>query len=312
MGGGMKAAYAAGQVSALNELGITADKVDFVVGASAGAVVATAYVGGPQQTKQGTAMMRGPLSHRDFINTTSVGRFIGGNVINLPYIQSLMEEGPYALDQDAIKQSSAELHYIVTEPAVGKDPVVVRFLNAKTLPSMTDGITATMSIPYLTGPIPRIDGEKFLDGAFSPLPIKEIISQFPSVTDILILPQNPFMPSEQLDPHLFSKMFSELLDSTPLGKINQLHQMEKYLMASKTLRESLEEIQTMSGVNIGVMWPPDDALHTTNIDGDRATAAVIASHRDTVRVLGGVQPEVVSLDESSNRHSSHDDSKRAA
>jgi len=289
MGGGMKAAYAAGQVSAMNEVGITADKVDIVVGASAGAVVATAYAGGPEQTERGIEMMCGPLSSKEFIDTKNPRRIYNKNVINLALAQNLMEGGQggqYAIDEEAVHRSLTELHYVVTEPAVDSSPLRVRFLDAKKLPSMTDGITATMSLPSLTGPIPVIDEQQvLLDGALSPLPIFDIIREFPGVTDILILPQNPYKPNDKLEPHVLSKIFSQLLQITPLGNIAKLHQMEKYLMASKTRREMLEFIQQITGVRIGVMWPPDDDLYTTNIDGDRAAAAVIASKRNALRVF---------------------------
>jgi predicted acylesterase/phospholipase RssA len=284
MGGGMRVGYTAGQVLGLNEIGLTADKVDVVIGASSGSVVASAYVAGPEQTRKSVAMFRGPLSSSDFINA-SFKRLVQGNVIDLQFAKGLMNTGDFAFDEDAIKQAPTELYYAVTENSPESGYSQVEFLDSKKLPSLTEGIVASMSIPGVTGPVPEIQGETYYDGAFNPLPIFDILEKFPDVTDIMILPQMPFQPMDDIKPSSVEKGMASLAGAASLDLF------EKMLLSRKELRTVLGKITETSHVNIGIMWPPAGELSTTNIDGDLATAAVLESARDTIAQFGGIQPE---------------------
>lgn len=288
LGGGMKCAYAAGQVMGLNALGISADKVDAVVGASGGAVVATAYVGGKEQTERTADMMAGPMSSTDFIDP-SLKRFKEGRVIDLKLLGEKMSEtgGEYAIDEDEIRRASTELWYTMTLPHVGDENPSVKFLNAKDpneVPSMVEGIKASMSLhPRLTGPAGVINGVEYRDGAISPLPIEEIIKHF-NPTDVLILPQLPYEYVSDVKPSA-----GEHIGAT-LAKVAGFDAVAKGLVSRIELRKSLELIQQQEHVNIGVMWPPDGGLTTLSIDGDEFKAGVIASYRDTLKQFGAGEP----------------------
>lgn len=304
LGGGMKAAYTGGQALALNELGITADTVDAVVGTSSGAVVAAAYVAGQEQVKKSLAMFTGPLSSQEFINP-SIKRAWQKNVINLDVSEKLMTEGEYAFDQEKIRNAKPKLFLTVTEPLVnGEDDAKVRFLDAKDreeTPSIPHHIRSSMTIPGLTGEVPLIDGQEYYDGAFNPLPIEEIIEKFNEdgkELNVLILPQTPFELMENIKPSAAEYNLASLMNATKRAKMGSkasLTQTEKLLLSREDLRESLERIQTEKHVNIGIMWPPDDGLETINTDADAATAAIIASARDTIEQFGGEQPEEIDL-----------------
>ena len=288
LGGGMKCAYAAGQVMGLNALGITADKVDAVVGASGGTVVATAYVEGKEATIQAAHMMGGPMSSPDFIDP-SLKRFKEGKVINLQLLGETMGEpgGEYAIHEDEIRKTSTELWYTMTLPHSGDGNPPVKFLNAKDpkeVPSMVEAIKASMSLhPRLTGPAGVINGVEYRDGAISPLPIEEIIKHF-KPTDVLILPQLPYEYLADVKPST-----SERIGST-LAKVAGYDAVAKGLVSRTELRKSFELIQQQEHVNIGVMWPPDGGLSTLSINSGEFKAAVVASFRDTFKQFGAGEP----------------------
>lgn len=291
LGGGMKCAYSAGQVMALNDMGLTADKVDAVVGASGGAVVATAYVGGKEQTQRTAEMMAGPMSSKDFIDF-NVSRIREGTVINLEKLGDTMNDvnGQYSLDEAAIRGASTELSYAVTLPAVGDAGPEVVFLDAKDtqeVPSMVEGIQASMSLhPRLTGSAGTINGTKYHDGAIVPLPIEAIIKKF-KPTDVLILPQLPYEYLADIKPSAGEHVASKIL------KLMGVDTLAKGLASRKELRESLELIQKLEGVNIGVQWPPDSGLGTFTTDSNEFKAATIGSYRDTLEQWGADKPTEV-------------------
>lgn len=281
LGGGMKCAYSAGQVMALNELGLSADKVDAVVGASGGAVVATAYVGGPEQTRRTADLMAGPMCSTDFINPT-LSRFQKGTVFDLEKLGEALNDadGSYAFDESEIRGKKTQLSYIVTLPTKGNETPIVKFLNAQDsleVPSITEAINASMALhPRLTGSAGKVNGIEYRDGAINPLPIHEIIERF-HPTDILILPQMPYEYMSNVKPSIKKRM------GAAIAKIFGFDAVAKGLVSRAELRQSLEFIQNHDHVNIGVMWPPDGGLGTISIDQPDFKAGVMASFRDTFR-----------------------------
>ncbi|MDP2648493.1 MAG: hypothetical protein Q8P19_01180 [bacterium] len=300
LGGGMKSAYGAGQVLGLHMVGLTADKVEMVGGSSGGAVDATAYAGGLEQILRGCSMMVEELGSKDFISKIRLGK-----LVNLPMLKGLMEEGEYAIDTEAIRKTPTELRFTMTLPVEGQQDPQVRILDAKTMkPGMVDGIVSTMSIPNATGPIPEIDGVKYYDGGFVPLPIDEYIEEYTRSIgappkNILILPQTPFEEMENIRPtnkeikfaDLLRKQAGSLTEAGSLGNAALLSQIEKGLLLKHQLRESLEIIQKRKDVNIGILWPPDMGLGSLTIDGDDMKAAILESARAVIREFGQKQPD---------------------
>ena len=259
--------------------------------ASGGAVVATAYVGGKEQTERTADMMAGPMSSTDFIDP-SLKRFNEGTVIDLKLLGETMSEagGEYTIDEDEIRETKTELWYTMTLPHVGDENPPVKFLNAKDpseVPSMVEAIKASMSLhPRLTGPAGVINGVEYRDGAISPLPIKEIIEHFKhlGITDILILPQLPYEYVADVKPSTGEKI------GATLAKVAGFDAVAKGLVSRTELRKSFELIQKQEHVNIGVLWPPDGGLSTLSTDSDEFKAGVIASYRDTLKQFGADEP----------------------
>jgi|GEM_PF-1743337 len=306
-GGGMKSAYTGGQVWALNQMGLTSDKVDYIFGSSSGSVVAAAYAGGQEETNKGLRLLTEPLSSPDFINP-NIKQLWKQNVINLELAEQLMSEGDYALDEDKIRGYKGKLYFNVTEPAVDHQTPVVRFLDMKDTdknPSIPNRIRSSMTIPGLTGEIPKIDGEELYDGDFNQLPIEEVIDQVKSTLpegmedaeiNILVLPQTPFELMENIEPTQTEYNLASLTTAAHkamIGSNASLKQTEKLLLARQELRKDLKDIQETEHVNIGILWPPNDDLGTLNTDSEAAQASILSSARDTIKQFGGEQPELV-------------------
>jgi predicted patatin/cPLA2 family phospholipase len=283
LGGGMKCAYSGGQVIALNMLGLTADKVDAVVGASGGAVVATAYVAGTKQTLKTTEMMATTMSSKEFIDPT-LKNLIDRKIIKLDKLRERIEdeESPYLIDVTKVQESPTKLSYVVTLPVEGSEEPEVRFLDAKKVPSIPEAITASMTLPNLTGAIPKINGVEYRDGAISPLPIDELIREF-DPTDVLILPQAPFEELENIKPSTQDRV------AAMVARVTNQRSLEKGLLSRKVLRKSLERTKAITNVNIGVMWAPDGGMDTLDTVPDNFKAAVVASVKDTLKQFGQEQ-----------------------
>jgi len=302
-GGGMKSAYTGGQIWALNAMGITSDKVDYIFGSSSGSVTAAAYAGGSEETNKGLRMLTGPLSSKEFI---SAKRILSGDIIKLELAEQIMSEGEFALDEEKIREFKGRLFFNVTEPTEGDEVPIVRFLDMKNTednPSIPSRIRSSMSIgSRVTGEIPEIDGVKYQDGDYNTLPMAEVIAKVketlpPEMSgveiNVLILPQTPFEVIDDIKPSQIE------YNMASLGKIGRgsasLADARKLLLAREGLRRDLEEIQEIEHVKIGIMWPPNDELTSTNIDSDEAKASIISSARDTIKQFGGEQPETISF-----------------
>ena len=196
-------------------------------------------------------------------------------------------DGGYSIDEAAIRKAGTELSYAVTLPTKGDAKPEVVFLNAQDeaeVPSMTEAIKASMSLhPRLTGSAGMINGTQYHDGAISPLPIEEILEKF-KPTDVLILPQLPYEYLSNIKPSVGEYLGSKL------AKLLGVDTVAKGLVSKKELRLSLELIQKLKEVNIGVLWPPDHGLDTFTTDGDEFKAAAIGSFRDTLKQWGADTP----------------------
>lgn len=307
MGGGMKGPYTAGQALALQMMGITSKTVDMVVGTSTGAVVATAFAAGLEATQKSTTMMLEDLASKNFIDTTRLKE-----VIKLRLIKQLWtdDRGEYAIDADAIRKNRMDLLYTVTEPVKGSEEPVVKHLDAKTIePGMVDGVISSMSIPYVTGEIPEIDGVRNYDGGFGQMNIEDEIGEFKKrhggkpPKNILILPTMPFETFDEMTPSPSEIKFAKFAKrhAGSLARIGSLdhaaslNQVEKGLLLKYEQRKAFERIREQTGVHIGVLWPPNSDLTTTSINGDDMKEAVLASARDALRQFGEEQPDEIPL-----------------
>ena len=170
------------------------------------------------------------------------------------------------------------------------------FINAKTAsPGLRPAMRASMSVPLVAGEVPPVNGIAYVDGSFDPMPLKEIIERF-KPTDILILPNTPF---ECLDAFRLSNgeyVIAELAKRLGPKFVPALAgQVEKFLLIKEQMRKSMEYLQEQSGVNIGIMWPPDAGLDVMRQDPYAIETAVLESARSVISRFDEQQPHDLRL-----------------
>jgi len=284
MGGGMKGPYGAGQaLLGLPEAGL--DKVfDTVVGISAGAATATYFVGGEPQAAKGASIFYEECTKGEFIKFRRVHQ-----IMNIDVVTEAMSHGEKSVDKQAVLDSETELYVGATRKEDGE----FELINAKTArPGMITAVGASMAVPLVYRKAIEVNGEKYIDGAFDPMPIERLIKQF-KPTDILVLPNTPFdrMDAFELNPGQY--LFAELAHQT--GSLGSIGTVEKFLRVKEEIRKSLEYIQNQNKVNIGILWPPDSGLSNLGTNPDKVEAAVIESARDVIKQFGSAQPRKLNL-----------------
>jgi len=272
-GGGMRAAYGAGQTLALYEVGYTPDVFECVLGASAGAVVATAYVDSKASVELGVKAFSFDLSTPRFISFHP-RRWWRGNVIDLQMVVAAFQFLPQVL-----KSATTPLYYVYSEPATGVTEPAIRIMSVTDAPSPIDGIIASMSIPRMTGSIPKIQGEILYDGSFTNLlPIDVILEHFPDLTDLLVVPQLPWRPLASIRSSLLARVTARCIQMTPLRFIPLLQQLRQSCLVQEKFRTSLKRSMSESRVRIGILWPPDCGMTATTVRTDKATYTITRSY----------------------------------
>lgn len=279
MPGGRNCATAAGAVIGLDAAGLGAESADVVVGASSGAVVATAFVSGTDALLQGTKMHIKELSTKRFIDKSRLFRGQNGTIdINL--VAELMgPDGQYPIDDQAIADSDTELAYVTTvEDEDGE--LHVNFIDAKTTPSKTEAIRGTMGIPGITGGIAEIDGKKHYDGGFhDPLPLAELIEKY-EPTDILVISQSPFDPTGE------SRGRTMVADEGLRNLPTQVELFLEYAKGGLKLQNRRRQAAASKTPNIAIFHPPDGDLSVVDIDSNKAKSAVLHSYHAMIEDIG--------------------------
>ena len=278
LGGGLRGPYGAGQVIALNEMGITADKVDVLVGASAGMADLVYYAGGPEQTYIGSSIYYDECTTKEFLDVSRVTHVMDARVA-----AKSMRSGEKAIDQDAIRRIPTEVYALVT-PINEPNAKLVDIKSAK--PDMIAPIEASMNVRLIRAPGTEVNGEQAEDGSFGSFEIQQLIDKF-HPTDILVLPNIPFRKMAEF------KKSTSLLEYIP--NAGSPGTIKKFLSVAKELRSMLQEARDKQGVNIGVLWPPDVGLDTLDGDADLIKYGTVEAARDAIRQFGEQQPEKIDL-----------------
>ena len=287
LGGGLKGPYGAGQAIALNEMGITADKADVLVGASAGMADLVYYAAGPEQTYIGTSMYYDECTTPEFLDVRRAVR--SEPIMNSKVAAGSMRHGEKAVDQKAIRRLRTEVYALVT-PVDGSDVELVDIKTAE--PDMIAPIEASMNVRLRNAPGTEVNGREYEDGSFGSLSIQRLIDRF-QPTDILVLPQAPFRKMIEFNSKVKTNVIGFPLEKLPNSGVRGV--VKKFLSIAKELRNMLEEFKTTEGVNIGVLWPPDAGLDTMDADADLIKYGVVEAARETYRQFGEKQPEKVNL-----------------
>ncbi|MFZ2522997.1 MAG: hypothetical protein WAW92_01275 [Minisyncoccia bacterium] len=288
LGGGLRGPYGAGQVIALNEMGITADKVDVLVGSSAGEDDLIYYADGPESTYRGTSIYYEECTTKEFVDVRPKRI---SQIMNVTVVENAMRKGKKAINEDRIRNLPTEIYALAT-PVNGAE---AELINVKTAVGesgeldMISAVKASMNVRLLRAPGTMVNGKLMEDGSFGSLQLQKLIDEF-EPTDILVLPNIPFRNLEEFKES--SSWLEHLPNSTSIGTF------KKFAKISGELRKMMEEFKKTQGVNIGVLWPPDRGLDVLDQDPDSIKLAVVDTVRDTIRQFGEKQPEEVHLYES--------------
>ncbi len=163
-GGGQRGIYTAGVLDALLDLGL---RIGYVIGVSAGAACATAYLSGQKGRNYnvfiGSAGKKKYLSLRNY--------FTQGSVFGLRYVFDELPNGPLPLDYTAADHSGIRFTVVMTDCKTGR-PVYQK------IDSLRDGmeyLMASSAIPLVSRMF-RHGGEIYLDGGASDsIPIEKSI-----------------------------------------------------------------------------------------------------------------------------------------
>jgi hypothetical protein len=296
MGAGMRIPYGIGEVIGLDEMHIDAETFSALYGSSASSALMLYYAAGSKALRKGGAMVCENLATPDFI---SMAKAHAREIVNLRVFKTEMEEGDKRLDEadmETIRNSSPDINIVVTHPAERGKEIKTEFLDAKTIPNMADGVRASMSIDYVTGEIPTINGIEYRDGSFNPMPIEQIIDDYERKhgtppTDMLVLVNTPFETRDE-----FQLSRGEKAGVALAKNIGSLTQIEKFLLMREALRKSLEyarDVKERRGVNVGIVWPPDMNLGTLTINSKDMKAAAFESAREMINISGEKQPDEI-------------------
>lgn len=178
-GGGMKAAYANGVLSAFEEAGHTT--WDAVYGTSAGGAMAAWYTAGQARYAEETwAYAADPriLSYKRWAR-------LGGPLLDHEALLEIVYLKEHPIDQDAIRRVKHPV--IVTACDVHSGEVVYQDLRRG---DIIPWLKATGRLPFASGPPVTIGGRAYLDGGIlDPIPVKRAVADgFKDITLVLNKP----------------------------------------------------------------------------------------------------------------------------
>lgn len=177
-GGGQKGIYTAGVLDCLLDAGI---RIGYVIGVSAGAACATAYLSGQRGrnynvyiSSAGKRVYLSPLNY-----------FTQGSVFGVKYVYDTLPNGELPLDFEAADASGIEYWVVATDCRTGK-PFYKKVENLK---SSLRYLMASSAIP-LVSRIFRVEGNLLLDGCASDsIPIEKSIADG-NDKNIIVLTKN--------------------------------------------------------------------------------------------------------------------------
>ena len=163
-GGGQRGIYTAGVLDYLIDSGI---RIGYVIGVSAGAACATAYLSGQKGR-----------NYNVFISSAGKRRYLGllnyfsqGSVFGLKYVFDELPNKTLPLDYESADRSGMDFWVVVTDCKTGR-PYYKKVDNLK---NSMPYLMASSAIPMVSK-IFRLDGELFLDGGASDsIPIQKSI-----------------------------------------------------------------------------------------------------------------------------------------
>lgn len=173
--GTMRGVYGGGQVSALEERGLT-NGFAGCVGVSTGAPTAAYFLAG--QARLGTTIYTEECTRRDFIDPSRLMR--GGHGADLGFLADVFRGriGSKRLAQEKLRASPTQFLVAVTEYENGRG----RLFDAKAIePDIVHGLVASAAIPGMYRTPVMLRGRRFVDGGLAmPFPVTQVLQRKPS------------------------------------------------------------------------------------------------------------------------------------
>lgn len=324
MGGGMKGPYCAGQVAGLHDVGM-GDVFKNVVGFSAGSGPAAYFVAGADQVRKATALFREDCTSEEFLSLKRL------KIIDTGVIASNMRSGEKALDQEVIRESPTGLYAGVTNAETGEVEFVdLKTATRDSELDMVAVCEASSAIPLFEDPF-EVNGNMYLDGSLGELPFNNLIKQFRPTSILVLpnMPFSEIDTLEQASVESIALWAAKLLGSEgSLGTGPLVQTEEKSTVArvanslqqtlgiksssGKTIKnikqmvtgatrtevpsrqdtlESIQEIEQITDVKIGVLWPPQAGLGNLTNHPGTVKSAIMMAHLDVYKQLGQKPPE---------------------
>lgn len=203
LGGGMNMFFGWAAVNVLEKMGLR--NFTTVIGTSAGALIGSYFVAG--QSEVGASMYYEELASRRFV------QYLGRNIFDLDYAESLLREGKYRLDGRNILSSSTQLYLTLTRWDDGKGILVKAGTPGVDIVSLIKAAVAPPGI-YNDPLYPLGSRERYADGAIAfPFPLQETMRRF-SPTHLVVIANNPLTHLPSL-PALSERLFLSCLFSVP-------------------------------------------------------------------------------------------------
>lgn len=289
MGGGMQDSYAAGQLLGMYEMGL--GKVfDTAVGISGGSATAGMFVASHEQSQNAASIFMEECTTKEFIDLMRIHQ-----VLDIRVLERTLRNGPKKLDEETIRKSPTNFYVGVTNKETGESEL----LDAKTAkPDMVAACAASAAAPIVFREAVEVNGTKYIDGGFDPLPLEKIIDRF-APTDVLLLPNTPFRKTNTFKYGPGGYLIMSL--SKKMGSFGSLGTMEKFMRNLERFRHDLEYIEKEHNLNIAILWPPDSDIYQLSNDPDQIKTTVLQSARDAINQFGEPQPQKIRLYNKSDR-----------
>jgi predicted patatin/cPLA2 family phospholipase len=156
-GGGMRGAYVAGMLHALDRAGLRGG-FDEVYGASSGAVSAASFLTGVADL--GAAAFPEDLASPAFIDLRRLAT--GRPAVSLDHLVHTVLGGTKPLPWERLRDSPVPLHVVATDAA---DLTPHTLTDLHTVDDWRRGLRASAAIPLLTGPPVEHAGRRWVDGS---------------------------------------------------------------------------------------------------------------------------------------------------
>ena len=281
----MAGSYGAGQVAALVHSGYM-KTFNQAVGISAGACDIGYALAGEDQVLTGSSIYYEECAKKDFLD---MGRI--KQIMNVGWLANIMSnDAKKKLDTKAVEANPTEF-YVQATNVTDPEKQKAEFIDAKAK-GVIPSIHASMALPWFYRKSVEIDGQQFQDGALiDSFPLEEVIKRF-NPTDILVLPQVPFetMVGIEKQTALFrNKALSSLgrfLPNKASLESGSVALFLKFARGRENFRKALDTIQQETGVNIGLMYPPDGGLIPITNESGVVKAGILASAKRACEDLG--------------------------